>query len=237
MSFPTAAKGRARSSSFNHSTVIRRQQSDSTFQHGHYDPQHRLSRRPSFDSHNTYQVNKVVLPKSSHTNFLAVNQNAHNVASSIDDDSGSEEYDYDNGSIYPQSQFTTNTANQLDNQSLSGTEIVGKYRSSSAILSIGLFAYTQTVDYYVDSPTPITPVESNTKEKSTLKEKMNSVSRKSSRSTNSNKKSGVFGTKLLASKSTSSTTSQQLYDDGSNAIYPPPPQKKTKQQSGQRFVN
>jgi hypothetical protein len=127
MSFPSTTGrgvGRTRSSSFNHSAaaVIRRQQSDSTFQH--FDPphQHRLNRRPSFDSHH-YQP-MVILPKPSHSNFLSVSNNVQ-VASSIDDDSGSEEYDDENGSIYPPSQINTTAAASFDNVDII-EEFVGK---------------------------------------------------------------------------------------------------------------
>ncbi|CAO3656775.1 unnamed protein product [Mucor hiemalis] len=120
-------RNRVRASSFNNS-VIRRQQSNSQFN----SPQtnHRLSRRPSFDSHNTrYLPPTVVQPKQSHSNFLAVSQhhNSHTGASSINDDSGSEE---DNGSMfYIQTPTRISTAN-LD----------------------------ELHRELVDSPTPITPV-------------------------------------------------------------------------------
>lgn len=78
-------KGRARSSSFNHS-IIRRQQSDSHFH----------TRRPSFDSH-IQRYEKKVQPKASHSNFLEV-RHKHNGASSIEY-SGSEEEEEDPISI------------------------------------------------------------------------------------------------------------------------------------------
>lgn len=102
MSFPSRPQetftGRARSSSFNHS-VIRRQQSDLLFTNTN--SSHRIRRRPSFDSHVHRYEQRPVQPVASHSNFLAVSNNhVHNGASSIDDDSGSEEYnDEDDGSI------------------------------------------------------------------------------------------------------------------------------------------
>jgi hypothetical protein len=95
---PLKKYSRTRASSFNHS-VIRRQQSDSLFNNNNNNQNKKAhTRRPSFDSHNQFQ--KSIQPKSSHSQFLSVSQHhQHQTASSIDDDSGSEEYDAD--SIYP----------------------------------------------------------------------------------------------------------------------------------------
>jgi hypothetical protein len=107
MSFPSQSKddyrnlkGRARSSSFNHSVI--RKQSDLNIRH--------IKRRPSFDSQR-HQHQQQIQPKAS-DGFLSVSHH-HGGASSIDE-SGSEENEEDDNSLcHPISTHTLETNKQF----------------------------------------------------------------------------------------------------------------------------
>lgn len=115
MSFPSRSKddyrnlkGRARSSSFNHS-FIRRQQSDlfNTNLNSH------IRRRPSFDLNQRQHQQQRIHPKSSHGNFLAVSQHHSNAGASSIDESGSEENEEDDNSLFYKP-VTSISTHQLD---------------------------------------------------------------------------------------------------------------------------
>lgn len=116
--------GRARSSSFNH-PAVRRQQSDSLF---NTTPSPNIARRrPSFDSHQNRQQQQQqqrIKAKASHSNFLQVSQHHHVGGASSIDESGSEENDEDNDSLYhgnPQIPVAAISTHQLDaNRTLVG---------------------------------------------------------------------------------------------------------------------
>lgn len=92
MSFPSRSvvdnrtPGRVRASSFNHTTVIRKQHSDSFFNSPLSKHEATITRRPSFDTHQRQQQQRqsIIQHGNTGTTFLAVNV-AHNGASSIDE--------------------------------------------------------------------------------------------------------------------------------------------------------
>lgn len=112
MSFPTRtaagdsqfkrSSGRVRASSFNHTTAIRKQHSDSFFNSPLSKHEATITRRPSFDTHQRQQQQRQSIIQhgnNSNNNFLTVNTNT-NGASSIDD-SGSDD------DLYHSSQHAT----------------------------------------------------------------------------------------------------------------------------------